>query len=675
MEPGNSPRAVGFRERVETTVEPLIPGATDTTSPRDIILDSAADIGATLGPAARFDANLEAIRLVKFLEVEERRATPVEQAIIAKFSGFGDSAFEDAFSRYASEGSWKRRGDDLREITTPEEYRTIEHSRLNAFFTTPEVTNAIWNGLRQLGIDKIAHPRVLEPAAGSGRFLGFQPADLAARSHRIAVELDQLTGNMLKQTYPQSEVYVMGFEDAPIAEDSIDVAISNVPFGDYPVVDPSFGKKRAFLTRQVHNYFFAKALDKLKPGGVLAFITSHHTMDSTKAQRVRAMWADQADLVGAIRLPKGAFPDTQVVADIVFLQKRLPTEAKGDTSWVNTGPLTLKSTGVEYGRAYSYDTEVEVNQYFLDNPAMVLGEHSLSGSMYRGNEYSVDARTDADLGVLLGQAMEQLPKDVIVPSVLGDDEPRSYAVPTGLNLKEGSRLVNDDGTIAIVRMGVAEPLKLSAVDRERVVQMLAIRDAARALVRLQLEDATDSELAAGREDLNKLYDAFVQRFGALGSRENGNLLKNDPDAPFLRSLEQELVVKEVKDKPLTPGQTEAVKMAIFSERTIRGKRPRIVRTETDALAVSLNEMGRIDFSRMGELLGVSADTVRDSLSETGQVFKNPVGDWEAADKYLSGDVKAKLRTARSAATAVPLYRANVAALEAVQPADLEPSEI
>jgi len=309
VESRNQGRDTRNRERLE----PLTPGRIDTSTPRDIILDATTDINHKAGAAARFDANLEAIRTLKHIEAEERQATPKEQSILAKYSGFGDSAFNDAFTNYhyRNNEAWERRGIELKELTTEKEYKDIERSRLNAFFTTPEVINTTWDTLRKFGADKIARPHVLEPSAGSGRFLGYQPADWAARSERSAVELDELTGRMVKQMYPETATYVMGYQKAPIADNSVDIAISNVPFGNYGVNDPEFTKKDKYLTRSIHNYFFAKTLRKLRPGGVMAFVTSRYTMDAPGATRVREHLAEKADLLGAIRLPHNAFPDTE----------------------------------------------------------------------------------------------------------------------------------------------------------------------------------------------------------------------------------------------------------------------------------------------------------------------------------------------------------------------------
>lgn len=667
MEPGGPLGDIGVGER-------LTPGSIDTSLPRDIILDSTSDIGTGLGAARRFDANLDAIRTLKILDTEDRQATPEEQATLAKYSGFGDSAFNDAFSRYSRDDIWKQRGDRLRELTSGEEYEAIERSRLNAFYTTPEVINATWQALRKMGADDIANPHILEPSAGSGRFLGFQPVDLAARSQRTAVELDQLTGRMLKQMYPKTEVYVMGYQDAPIPKESVDIAISNVPFGDFPVHDRTFGKDRRKLTRQIHNYFFAKTLDQLRPGGLLAFVTSHGTLDSTKAKPIREALAEQADLVGAIRLPKTAFPDTEVVTDIVFMRKRLPTDTPGDKSWVETGEIE-REVESDYR---NYTTTFNVNKYFIDNPDMVLGKQTAGGSMYRGAEYTVEP-DEQPLSTGLAKAINRMPESIIKDAPRSMS-PRSMPLSSGGNVYEGSRVVmGEDDSIYIKKQGELVKANLTADEQARVRAMLGIRDAARAALNTQLRDGTDDEVEASQGRLNTAYDEFVVSNGALNATRNTDLMGGDPDGPFLRALEEwspETAKKMQKVAVIEADKVDELKMPLFSQRTVRGLgEQHDVASNSDAVIVSLNETGRLDFNRMGELLGKDANVVQEELAEQRLIYKNPIGEWEPADQYLSGDVREKLRTAEAAATAKPAFNVNVEALRDVQPADLPPSQI
>ena len=281
--------------------------------------------------------------------------------------------------------------EELKELVTDDEHEAIRDSRKNAFYTSPEVVNNMWDTLEGMGIDDVGELKILEPSAGSGRFLGLQPKKLKDKSERTAVELDSLTAQMLKQLYPETRVFHSGFESAPLPNDYYDLAISNVPFGDVAVYDREFNTTgRKHLTKAVHNYFFAKALDKVRPGGVLAFITSHYTMDAPSNEHIRKYIAEKADLLGAVRLPAGALPGTEVVADIIYLRKRDPENGPGDDDWVET---EMVRTPGERGPNY-YSPELPINRYFLDNPGHVLGDHSSAGSMYRGNEYTVKMDPD-----------------------------------------------------------------------------------------------------------------------------------------------------------------------------------------------------------------------------------------------------------------------------------------
>ena len=629
------------------------------TKGSDFILTND-DVFDIKSPARRFDANLDAIRLVKQLEQEDRLATPAEQSVLAKYAGFGDSAFEQAFARFTRDNAWKERGEQLRELVTPEEFTAIERSRQNAFYTTPEIIKSMWTALERMDARRLQHPRILEPSAGSGRFLGLQPVEMAARSERSAVELDDMTGQMLKHLYPNTEVYAgVGYQEAPIPNDSIDIAISNVPFLNIGVTDPEFGKGRKFLTRSLHNYFFAKTLDKLRPGGVLAFITTHHTLDA-KSSRIREALAEQADFVGAIRLPKGAFPDTEVVTDIVYMRKRLPGDVPGDARWVNTGEITVK--GTLDGR-FSFETKHNVNQYFLDHPEMVLGEHSATGTQFRRDEYSVEAPQGQDLEAELAKATQRLPEDIITSplDLPGREEVRGKSTPTAINAKEGSYVLAE-GKLSVKKGRILVDADLSQDSVDKVQGMLLVRDAARVVLDAQLHDASPATVQDTQSSLNSVYDSFVKKHGRLNSKTNVQLMKLDPDGALLRALE-------------SPDGKDWTKMPIFSDRVIKGLGDPTATTPRDALAVTLNETGGLDFERMGELLGQGAEEVRDALAKEKAIYKNPVGGWEAADDYLTGNVRRKLEQAIVAAGANPALQTNVEALQAVQPEDLTPSQI
>lgn len=650
--PTPTPTSTAAEEPETLAASPLAQG-------RDFIMD-AETLAGSESPARRFDDNLEAIRLVKQLEKEDRTAAPEEQAILARYSGFGDAAFSGAFRRSRIAGDrdiWTRRGEQLKELTTEDEYQAIERSRINAFYTTPEVVSAMWSGMERMGANSLPHPRVLEPSAGSGRFLGLQPAAMAARSRRTAVELDGLTGRILKHLYPNTEVYAgVGYQDAPIPNDSVDMAISNVPFGNIPVFDPDFTKGRKFLSRQVHNYFFAKTLDKLRPGGVMAFVTTHTTLDAPSAKPIREALAERADLVGAIRLPKGAFPDTEVVTDIIFLRKRLPGEAPGNDRWVDVGEVSTQGRYREITHP--------VNQYFLDNPWMVLGLHSSSGTMRGADEYGVDPYPDSDLAKDLRAATLHLPAGAINQPV-GAIPGRADPSPTPRNVKDGGYVLDASGELLRRRGNGLEKAGLSKTGGERVAKMLEIRDAARAVLESQLQESPDAEVKERQQELNKLYDAFVAKYGYLSLKRNAQLMRFDPDGAFLRALE---VQQDVKG-------AQFAKMPIFADRVVKGLGDPTAATPADALAAALNEKGRLDFERMGVLLNQEPEEVRSKLAKDGLIYKNPVGDWEPSDEYLTGDVRAKLKTAEVAAAANPAFKPNVLALEKVQPEDLTPSQI
>ena len=619
----------------------------------DFVYTAADAIPTT--PTRRWEANIEAIRTLKQLEAEGRPATPEEQAKFARYSGFGDAAFEQAFVQYPHDRTWKARGEELRDVTTQEEYRAIEGSRINAFYTSREVIETIWNGLERMGATNLENPHILEPSAGSGRFLGLQPAAMAKRSDRTAVELDSITGRILKHTYPDAKVMITGFEKAPIPDNSIDIAVSNVPFGRVGVFDPTY-KGQRFITHRIHNYFFAKTLDKLRPGGVMAFVTSHYTMDAPKAQRLREHLAERADLVGAVRLPQDAFPDTDVTTDIFYLRKRVPGEQPGNTDWVNTGTVTLRNR-------YNQDTEHFVNQYFIDNPDAILGVAKATGSMYGSGEYTVESLAGKPLS-------ERLPQ--ITPRVTaGAPRMQAYAAPapsepafTPSERPEGKYFVGDGGELQQVSGGREVAPKFPRKnDAARVRAMLAIRDDARRLLDMERDNAADDDLENLRGALKGEYEVFVKKYGRLNSAVNGSLMRKDPDASFVRALE---VSRDDK----------WIGADLLDKRVVGGTVAPALQTPEDAFAHTFAQSGTLDFERMGQLLGKDPNTIQVALQNQDLIFENPeTGRWESADHYLTGRVRAKLESAQHAADADPKYRKNVAALEEVQPKDIPPGDI
>ena len=600
----------------------------------------AGDLATT--PIARWEANIAAIRLLKELQAQDRQASLEERAVLAKYAGFGDSAFAQGLGRYTGDPAWQRRKDALQELVTDEEHESIKRSHVNAFYTTPEIATAMWEGLKDMGAGDIPNLKVLEPSAGSGRFLAHQPPEMAASSERTAVELDNLTAGLLKAQFPEATVWNSGFQDAPVPDDHFDVAISNVPFGKYGVHDPEYlATGRRFLTRSIHNYFFAKALDKLRPGGMLAFITTHYTLDAEKAQPFREYLADQADLVGAVRLPEGAFPDTEVVADIIYLRKRVPGEAPGNRDWVEAAPHQ-----VEGPETKGTPNTFSVNRYFLDNPDMVLGDHSDEGTMYARGSYTVKSSPGGQpVTAALRSAMQEIADSPrkLTPSIPAPSS-RTPRPPSG-----------------------PETAPKSALDetaRAKVLKMAEIGATARRLLNVEKGRTSAEDAEQIRASLNEQYQTFVESYGELNLPANRSLAKQQPDGAMLLALE----VFDRAEETWEPS-------SIFSRRLAGAEPERNVTNAADAMSVVINESGRLDFQRMGQLLGDSPDAVRDSLAGDGLVFRNPMGGWEPADEYLTGHVREKLEIARKVAAADPAYQTNAAALEAVVPEDVPASQI
>ena len=639
-------------------------------------------------PLERWDANIRAIRLLRQLEAEDRPATPEEQSVLARYSGFGDAAFGKAFpvdrraygvySDTEERSAWERRREELESLIGREEVDALRFSRLNAFYTTPDVIKSMWTGLRAMGADDLEHIRVLEPSAGSGRFYGYMPQDLADKSERIAVEKDLVTGNVLKRAYPDTRVYVQGFEDTPIPHESIDIAVSNVPFGEFGVEDDSYP---LWLTNQsIHNYFFAKTMDLLRPGGVMAYVTSHYTMDNPKpkAKQFREYMAERGDLAGAVRLPANAFPDTDVVTDILYFRKRFEGEQPGDTGWVETVEMELPNK-------QGYEVTQSVNSYFAENPQFVLGKQTSTGTMYgSGNNYNVEAVefTPDKLNEAVVRTAGRAPRIPTRAEAYAADKAlseREQARTARSSRPEGRFFLGDGGELMQVHDGREWPVDVSAAGEERIRRMMRLASDARTLLQMEGEGADDGEVEALRNSLKEEYDEFRGKFGPVNADYNARLFREDPDSAFARGLERERLVgyeqKEFKSGK-RKGQTyeAAIKewdpSDIFSQRLIGGMSQVVqVSTAADALIASVNETGGINFARMGEWLGRPAESVRDELSKDGMIFLNPsTGGWETADRYLSGSVRRKLKEVESAVQAGDeRYRVNLAALALAQP--------
>ena len=628
---------------------------------KDHVINDASDFPTSA--IARWDANIAAIRLSKELEAGNRDATPEERAVLARYSGFGDSAFRQGL-QHAWDEPWKRRKQELKELVTPEELQGIRQSHNTAFYTTPQVVRSMWDTLSGLGAKKLERPRVLEPSAGSGRFLGLQPAGMAEKSERTAVEIDPMTANILKHTYPETRVYNAGFQEAPLPDDHYDIVISNVPFGDTRVYDKDYNATgRKYLTDRIHNYFFAKGLDKARPGGVVAFITSAGTMNAPSSEQVRRYLAERADFMGAVRLPDDAFPDTQVVTDIIYLRKREEgDDSPIDDSWVESEPIEVPD---RYGRKH----DQSINRYFIDNPDKVLGKHSLEGSMYESGSYTVRSDPARPLSVaLLKESREIVRKN---PPIRASQEPgdrptaKDAKKPTGVPAPP--KYLLEDGDLRVSRGGsLSDDHGLSKKDSERITDLLKLRNTARRLVNQESADTDSATVEATRDALGEQYQEYVETHGeAINTPANRKILGNDTDDHLLFAL-------EYFDRDSDCWQASD----IMHRRVIGAVPVQDVNTPADAMQVVLNESGEMDFDRMGEMVGQTAEEVRSQLAEDKLVFKNAKGDaWVPANEYLTGNVVEKLREAEVAAQADPAYQGHVEALRDVQPPRVTAEEI
>ncbi|WP_052888108.1 DEAD/DEAH box helicase family protein [Thermogemmatispora carboxidivorans] len=577
-----------------------------------------------------------------------------EKAVLVRYAGWG--ALAQCFDNWRLDPITQRMNRDwqtviaaeLRQLLTDEEYESARATTPNAHFTSPVVIEAIWKGMERLGLKEGAE--VLEPSMGVGHFFGLQP-EHQQPTHRTGVELDSITARIAKKLYPDARVLHKGFEETQLPDDYFDVVVGNVPFGDYGVHDPSMPRR---LRSSIHDYFFAKSLEKVRPGGVMALITSHYTMDK-KDDVIRRHLVDKADLIGAIRLPNTAFKGnagTEVVTDILFLRKREEgTEPTGE-QWAETGTTWVDGH------------EITLNEYYIRHPEMMLGEMKLIRGMYRADEPTLVGELTPGK---LQEALKALPEGVYLPRYQGRRAPAHgllIATPERfIGVKDGAYAIVD-GQIVIRRGDSFEQVHMTAAAAGRVRGMMQVRDAVREVLRTQLDDAPEPEIVRARQELNRVYDGFVKRHGYLSIRENFRAYAGDPDLPLLLSLEN-----------FDPETKAATKTAIFTQRTLERYKPvESVETAIEALTVSLNETGRIDWQRMGELTGFTDAEMQAELS--GQVYRNPEGgQWETADEYLSGDVRAKLRAATAAAAINPAYQPNVEALKSVQPPDIPPGDI
>ena len=601
------------------------------------------------GQKTKYQNNVAAIRLLKDLEAQGRSATPEEQEVLSRYVGWGGipQAFDEANEKWASEYA------ELKTLLTPEEYASARGSTLNAHFTSPTVIEGMYQALEQMGV----HPdTVLEPAMGVGNFFGLMPESMQ-NATLMGVELDSITGRLAKQLYPQANITVDGFERVNLPDNSIDLAVGNVPFGSYKLADPRYDKQNLLI----HDYFFVKTLDKVRPGGIVAFITSKGTLDKQDST-VREYLAQRADLLGAVRLPNNAFSrnaGTDVTTDILFLQKRAqPPEQVPD--WVHLGQTA---------------DGIPINRYFETHPDMVLGTMAWDKSMY-GNERET---TCAPLpGIELADQLSKVLSNLSPPDQQLLSQKGAVEVPELLERMENADVearnfsyTEVGGKLYFVEDGERIPVEVPATTEKRIRGMIGLRDVTRNLIELQLYGGTDEEIRTAQEKLGKAYDAYTAEYGLLNSTGNKRAFEQDSSYCLLCSL-------EVLDED---GNLER-KADMFTKRTINHQVTiDHVDTASEALAVSIGERARVDLDYMASLLGTPGETDSIIRDLKGVIYKNPeagggpLNGWETADEYLSGNVRKKLAAARAAAENDPAFAENVAALEQAQPKDLSAAEI
>ena len=599
------------------------------------------------GPKQKFARNIEAIQTLRTLEQEHCGATAEEQQVLSQYVGWGGLA--DAFD--PSKENWSAEYTQLKGLLTEDEYAAARASTLNAHYTSPVVIRAIYDAVEKMGFQS---GNILEPSMGVGNFFGMLP-DSMTSSRLYGVELDSITGRIAQKLYPQANITVAGFETTD-RRDFYDLAVGNVPFGQYKVSDKAYNK----LGFSIHNYFFAKTIDQIRPGGVIAFVTSRFTMDS-KDSTARKYMAERADLLGAIRLPNNAFKanaGTEVVSDIIFLQKR-DRPADIEPAWVQLGKT-------EDGFA--------INQYFVDHPEMVLGNLELESTQY-GYDLTVAPLEGTSLAAQLAEAVQHIEgqyttAEIAAPDV-ADAEAQRKTLPADPTVKNFSYTVVD-GDIYYRENSIMTPIELSDNAKGRVAGMVELRQIVNELIQQQLNDFPDEDIKASQAKLNATYDAFTAKYGLINDKKNARLFDDDSSYYLLCSLENLDENKNLKSKA-----------DMFTKRTIRPEHiVTSVDTPSEALAVSIGEHGKVDLPYMAELLGTPGEYGRITTELSGVIFKDPAADaddpetgWQTADEYLSGNVRDKLRMAQLAAESRPEFKVNVEALTKAQPKDLEASEI
>lgn len=607
------------------------------------------------GAKTKYKDNVAAIKLLKQLEAEDRLATPEEQKVLARYVGWGGLA--PVFS-YGRDSAWESEKAELRELLTDEEYNAARGSTNNAHYTSPEVIKGVWDIIERLGFKG---GKVLEPSMGIGNFFGMMPEKLRSKSSLNGVELDSLTGRIAKQLYQKASVEITGYEQTKYPDDYFDLAISNVPFGQFSLHDPKYNKFKF----NIHNYFFAKAIDQVRPGGLVAFITSTGTMQSgSDAKRLRELLKNKADFIGAVRLPDTAFKEnagTEVTTDLIILQKREPGAAPGKNNhaWLDTKDTELLA---RYG-----GQPLQINEYYSDNPDMLIGKLK-EDTLYAGGRLALDG-TGLDVGKELESRVEKFPKNIYKPRSTNRntnslESAHKFLAPSGV--REGQFVLTDNGVFANNK---GEMTELPKAAQARAKDYVGLREVTKKILDGQINpNVADKTLDAWRKDLNKVYDKFVAKYGYLNSPKNKRDLAQDPDFGIVSAIEKYTLDKKTKKE-------SAAKADIFTKRTVNP----IIKIDkadnpSDALALSLSNTGAVDIDYMADLTGQKPADVVKALK--GFIYKDPAADaYVTADEYLSGNVREKLETAELAAKTDPAMRENIEALKKVQPVDLTPEEI
>ena len=600
------------------------------------------------GAKQKYARNIEAIKTLFRLEEEHRGASAEEQEVLAQYVGWGGLA--DAFD--PNKDNWAKEYTELKGMLSEDEYAAARGSVLNAHYTSPTVIRAIYDAVEKMGFRS---GNILEPSMGVGNFFGMLP-DTMQDSRLYGVELDSITGRIAQKLYPQADITVAGFETTD-RRDFYDLAVGNVPFGNYKVADKAYNK----LGFSIHNYFFAKAIDQLRPGGVIAFVTSRYTMDS-RDSTARKHMAERADLLGAIRLPNNAFranAGTDVVSDIIFLQKR-------------DRPIDHEPDWVQLGKA---EDGFAINQYFVDHPEMVLGELTTESTQYGREELTVAPIEGANLADQLAEAVQHIEGQYTAAEVdtpdIAEEEATRRTLPADPEVKNFAYTVVD-GEVFYRENSVMTQVELSDTAKGRVTGMVELRQIVKDLIDQQLNDFPEEDIKATQAKLNAAYDAFTAKYGLINDKKNARLFDDDSSYYLLCSLENLDENRQLKSKA-----------DMFTKRTIRPERVvTSVDTPSEALAVSIGEHGKVDLPYMAKLLGTPGEYGRITTELSGVIFKDPAADaddpeagWQTADEYLSGNVRDKLRMAQLAAESHPEFKVNVDALTKAQPKDLEASEI